>query len=49
MLLDLAAEFGEYHNVASEPEYASDLVRMRKLLLGRLIERERALPREWCY
>ncbi len=48
-LYDLAAAWGDYRDVAGEPAYASELAEHRRLLLQRLLEMERPLPRVWPY
>lgn len=48
-LYDLEGDPGEYADVAADPDYADVLSALRGLLLQRLIERERPLPRIWPY
>ena len=48
-LWDLDAEAGEYFDVAPCADYAAALTDCRKLLLQRLLEIERPLPRAWTY
>ncbi len=48
-LFDLNAEFGEYRDVAGDPEQAPALSEMRGRLVQRLLEMERPLPRVWPY
>jgi len=48
-LFDIEKDPGDYHNVAAEPEYAPVLARMRHLLVKRLVESERPIPRTWPY
>lgn len=49
MLWDLKADPGEYHDVAQSESYAETLAECRLLLLSRLLETERPLPRTWTY
>ncbi|MFC5451592.1 sulfatase family protein [Paenibacillus aestuarii] len=49
MLFNITEDPHEYVNVAHEFKYAQQLSDMRKLLLGRLLDRERSLPRTWVY
>lgn len=48
-LWHLPGDPGEYHDVATDPAHAAALVEHRHLLLQRLIQRERPLPRIWPY
>ena len=48
-LFDLKTDPGEYRNVAADPDYNAALAEHRRLLLQRLIEAERPLPRVWTY
>ena len=48
-LWDLHNDPGEYHDVASNSEYAGALADCRKTLVLRLLEIERPLPRSWTY
>ncbi len=49
VLFDLAADPGEYADLAGDPAHAGILAELRGRLLQRLIERERPLPRVWPY
>ncbi len=49
MLWDMDVDPGEYHNVAGSDEYAGALAECRRLLLRRLLQIERPLPRAWTY
>lgn len=48
-LWDLKSDPGEYHDVAEDPTYADSLSELRRQLLTRTIQNERALPRVWNY
>ena len=48
-LWDIERDPGEQHDVAGEPAYTAALAEHRRLLLRRLIESERPLPRLWPY
>jgi len=48
-LYDLTEDPGEYRNVAGNSDYASALAELRRVLLCRLIEMERPVPRAWAY
>jgi arylsulfatase A-like enzyme len=48
-LWDLERDPRECHDVAGEPAYAPVLAEHRRMLLARLIEQERPLPRTWPY
>lgn len=48
-LHDLRQELGEYRDVSGEPGYAAELSEHRRLLVTRMIELERPLPRTWAY
>lgn len=48
-LHDLRRELGEYRDVSGEPGYAAELSEHRRLLVTRMIELERPLPRTWAY
>jgi arylsulfatase len=48
-LWDLERGMGEYHDVASNPDYAAALAEQRRLLLQRLLQMERPLPGVWPY
>jgi len=48
-LFDVAADPGQYDNVAADSARALVVAEMRKELARRLIEAERPLPREWRY
>lgn len=48
-LYDLAAEWGDYRDVAGDAGYAADLAEHRHLLARRLLSMERPLPRVWPY
>ncbi len=48
-LYDLEAEWGDYRDVADNPQFAVEQAEMRHLLLQRLLEMERPLPRVWPY
>ena len=49
LLWHLPSDHGAYHDVADDPEHADSLLRCRHLLLQRLVEMERPLPRAWTY
>ncbi len=49
MLHDLSKPFGQYKDVAADPEYAAALMTARKELSCRLIQRERFRPRIAAY
>jgi arylsulfatase A-like enzyme len=49
MLWDLEKDPGEYFDVQADPAYATVLFEHRRLLLQRLLEMERPLPRTWPY
>ena len=48
-LWDLTADPNAYHDVAASSDYAEALAECRHLLLKRLLEIERPLPRSWAY
>ncbi len=48
-LWDMAEDPGAYHDVSMRDEYAAALAECRRLLLTRLLEIERPLPRAWTY
>ena len=48
-LWDLLIDPGEYEDVSASREYADGLAECRRLLLKRLLEIERPLPRTWTY
>lgn len=48
-LWDLRIDPGEYEDVSASGEYAEELAECRRLLLKRLLEIERPLPRTWTY
>lgn len=48
-LIDLAADPGEYHNVAGRVEYDEALADARAAMIRKLLEIERARPRQWTY
>ena len=48
-LWDLAEDPGAYHDVAGSADYARALAECRHMLLARLLEVERPLPRTWTY
>ena len=48
-LWDIAADPGEYFDVAASGDYMDALADCRKTLLQRLLEIERPLPRAWTY
>ena len=48
-LWDLAEDPGAYHDVAGSADYAQALAECRHMLLARLLEIERPLPRTWTY
>lgn len=48
-LWDIDADPGAYFNVAADGDYAGALADCRKLLIQRLLEIERPLPRAWTY
>lgn len=48
-LYDLQLPLGQYQDVASNPIYDDALTSMRHMMLQRLIEMERPLPRVWPY
>lgn len=49
MLWDLDADPGAYHDLADSTVHAETLAECRHLLLSRLLEIERPLPRSWTY
>ena len=49
MLWHLPSDPGAYRDVADDPAHADSLMRCRHLLLRRLLEMERPLPRAWTY
>lgn len=49
MLWDLHADPGEYVDVSDSGAYANALTECRQLMLKRLLEIERPLPRAWTY
>ncbi len=49
MLLDLTQPFGEYDDVASDPNYASDLATLRHELATKMIDAHRPLRKTWAY
>jgi arylsulfatase A-like enzyme len=48
-LWELKRDPGEYHDISADPAYATILAEHRRLLLQRLLELERPLPRTWTY
>ena len=46
---DLSADPGAYHDVSGRDDCAAALAECRRLLLARLLEIERPLPRTWTY
>jgi arylsulfatase A-like enzyme len=48
-LYDLKRDPAGYCDVSSEPCAARTLARMRRVLVQRLLDRERPMPREWAY
>ncbi len=49
MLFDLEKDPGEYHNLAADFAYESELAEIRRLLVRRMIGMERPLPLTWIY
>ncbi len=49
LLFDLRQRLGEYRDVSGEADYADVIAEHRHLLLQRLVEMERPLPRTWPY
>ena len=49
VLIELAGDPGEYHNLAADPGHAAALSDCRREMLRRLIAMERPLPRTWPY
>ena len=48
-LWHIAADPGEYHDVAGQPRHQAGLAECRRLLLSRLLQIERPLTRTWAY
>ncbi len=48
-LFDMDDPYGEYRNLAERPDHAETLAEMRRLLIQRLLQRERPRERTWCY
>lgn len=49
LLFDLESDPHEYRNVAEDASYTEVLAEMRRLLMIRVLENERPLPRVWAY
>jgi arylsulfatase A-like enzyme len=49
MIFDLEKDPSGYVDLAADPEYARVLSEMRVIMLQRLLEMERPLPRTWAY